>query len=54
MSLKWTSGLMRRFHQVGTKMEIIMEDQIKLDNQVAQCAPVLEQGQVGQIRQVET
>ena len=26
-----------------------MEDQIKLDNQVAQCAPVLEQGQVGQV-----
>ena len=31
-----------------------MEDQIKLDNQVAQCAPILEQGQVGQIGQVET
>ena len=35
-------------------MEIIMEEQIKLDNQVAQCAPFLEQGQVGQIGQVET
>ena len=35
-------------------MEIIMEDQIKLDNQVAQYAPILEQGQVGQIGQVET
>ena len=31
-----------------------MEDQIKLDNQVAQYAPILEQGQVGQIGQVET
>ena len=30
-------------------MEIIMEDQIKLDNQVAQYAPILEQGQVGQV-----
>ena len=35
-------------------MGFIMEDQIKLDNQVAQCAPILEQGQVGQIGQVET
>ena len=31
-----------------------MEDQIKLDNQVVQYAPILEQGQVGQIGQVET
>ena len=31
-----------------------MEEQIKLDNQVAQYAPILEQGQVGQIGQVET
>ena len=45
---------MRRSHQVDTKMEIVMEDQIKLDNQVAQCAPFLEQEQVGQIGQVET
>ena len=51
MSLKWTSGLMKRSHQVDTKMEIIMEDQIKLDNQVAQYAPILEQGQVGQVDQ---
>ena len=31
-----------------------MEDQIKLDNQVAQYVPILEQAQVGQIGQVET
>ena len=43
---------MRRSHQVDTKMEIIMEDQIKLDNQVAQYAPILEQEQVGQIGQI--
>ena len=28
-----------------------MEDQIKLDNQVVQYAPILEQGQVGQVGQ---
>ena len=52
MSLKWTSGLMRKSHQVDTEMEVIMEDQIKLDNQVAQYAPILEKGQVGQIGQI--
>ena len=45
---------MRRSHQVDTEMEVIMEDQIKLDNQVAQYAPILEQGQFGQLGQVET